>query len=87
MHSESWKCDIDGCDNDVPENNRGIRMDVIFTTEQTEGRGVEPYISKTTSLDICKSCLGRVVKSGKYIRAHGAQGYNTYEIQDGENGK
>jgi len=78
MKRESWLCDIKGCQNEVPKENRKTRMDVIFTTEQTEGRGVPAYITNE-KIDICASCKARVIMCKRYLVGHGAQGSNTFE--------
>lgn len=44
-----------------------------FTTEQNEGRMVEPYIT-STKIDLCNDCLEKVV----IINGEGAQGNNTF---------
>jgi len=51
-------------------------LDVIFITEQTEGRCVKPYIDKI-ALDVCEKCMEHLL-TGNYIYAHGAQGHNEY---------
>lgn len=67
-------CDISGCTTQTEES---IKVTVIFDTEQTEGRRVEPYLALET-LDICPECKQKMIDSGKFIQASGAQGYNTY---------
>lgn len=71
---ESWSCDIKDCSNET--NGKQKNLQVIFTTEQTEGKSVPPYL-QSESIDICDSCMQRVV-NGEAIFAYGAQGYNTY---------
>lgn len=71
---EIIKCDIEKCGN--KENVKEIKTDVIFTTDQTEGRSVKPYLSRET-FDICANCLDKVFK-GNMIFAHGAQGNNIF---------
>lgn len=77
MKKEVYTCDISNCGNDPAYKDK--ELDVIFTTEQTEGRSCPPYISRQ-KLDICDTCMSKLLKSGKYIQATGAQGYNTYTI-------
>lgn len=72
MKKEMHFCDI--CFKEKEIENRVIQ--VIFTTEQTEGRSCEPYLSPQ-KIDICKECLDKVLK-GNYIWGHGAQGNNSY---------
>lgn len=55
----------------VPTN-----IHVVFTTEQTEGRSVDPYLSLET-IDICPACM-RTILGGKMLFAEGAMGNNTY---------
>lgn len=74
MKTEFYTCDIEKCGN--TKDVKKLRLQVLFTTEQTEGRSVPTYLSDET-LDICNSCLEKI-KSGNYVYAHGAQGYNTF---------
>lgn len=78
MKKTIYTCDVDGCVNDK-DIIVDKKMEMIFTTEQTEGRSTEPYITNS-NLDICHSCLGEVIRSGKYIQASGAMGHNTYNV-------
>ena len=52
----------------------------IFTTEQTEGRTIDPHLSNAT-MEICGDCYSHVVK-GNYIWARGAMGHNTYYFKE-----
>lgn len=72
-------CDVCGIDNDGAKVWEKYKMDVIFTTEQTEGRSCEPYLSDE-QLDICENCIRRVIHNRKYIIASGGQGHNTYTL-------
>jgi hypothetical protein len=76
---ELYICDINKCDNEVKPKKAGIPMQVIFTTEQNEGRPVKPYFHMT-DLDICDSCLSKILHKESYITARGAMGNNCYEI-------
>lgn len=78
MKREIITCDLCGRDKDVSTN----KMEVIFETEQTEGRSSKPYID-TSTFDICSNCLGHVLK-GNYIFASGAMGYNKYYFKTKE---
>ena len=69
---EHYFCDICGKETTVIP----VSYPVIFHTEQTEGRSVDPYIDQT-KLDICEECAEKAFK----IHAIGAQGYNKYEIR------
>jgi hypothetical protein len=72
------KCDI--CNSLIKEyNHKSKQVRVIFTTEQTEGRGVKPYFTKET-IDICKECDKKLENYNTYITAHGAMGHNTYKL-------
>lgn len=66
------KCDLCGKE----ENVRHLKYPVLFTTDQTEGRGCTPYISHK-ELDLCDECIDKVIK----ITGWGAQGYNHYSIK------
>jgi hypothetical protein len=52
------------------------KMQIIFLTEQTEGRPTGAHFV-IDELDICPSCL-KVALAGNYLFAEGAQGYNRY---------
>ena len=71
-------CDICGSEDDITEET----IQVIFTTEQTEGRGCEPYLSGH-KLDICKVCKRSILK-GNCLWGSGAQGYNKYYFKPDE---
>lgn len=49
---------------------------VIFHTDQTEGRGCDPYLTWQT-LDMHEDC---VIKATN-IHGSGAQGYNDYQLR------
>lgn len=74
MIKTKYFCDV--CEEELEENADKTKIQVIFTTEQTEGKGVEPYLSMQ-SIHICKKCMKKVCE-GNYIWAYGAQGYNNY---------
>lgn len=78
MKKEIYTCDIKNCENEP--KHKGFKIQVIFTTEQTEGRSIHPYLSMQT-IDICEECLEIVLK-GNYIFADGAMGYNKYHLTD-----
>lgn len=67
-------CDVCKSTTDV---QCALQLQVIFTTEQTEGRPIAPYRLNTKKMDICSDCMNRVL-DGEAIFAHGAQGLNTY---------
>lgn len=51
-------------------------MNSIFTSEQTEGRSVEPYHCIET-MDFCEKCYGWHMK-GNVVFGSGAMGFNQY---------
>lgn len=69
---ELVNCDI--CGNGCGEMTQ--KTQVIFTTEQTEGRSCNPYL-QLVDIDLCDECKEHLLK-GNYIFAEGAQGYNKY---------
>ena len=77
MKIETYKCDIEDCDNTATFINE--RFQVIFRTEQTEGRPIKGSLS-IQKLDICKNCYEKLI-SGMSINAYGAQGFNKYYIK------
>ena len=75
---ENFYCDI--CHKKATTHKT---LQVIFTTEQTEGRPCTPYLSYPETLDLCDDCLGKIM-NGNYVFASGAQGYNDYYFKKGE---
>ena len=74
---ETYTCDIHGCDNEAEHKNK--KMQVLFVTEQNEGRSVYPYLDDVV-IDICEKCLNKIIENRRYITAYGAMGYNDYKI-------
>ena len=75
MKKETYHCDI--CAEEVPKPDEKSRaFQVIFTTEQTEGRRVRPHLSYEI-IDICNECMDRILK-GEAVYGAGAQGHNNY---------
>lgn len=70
---EIYTCDICHKECDVQE----VMYPVMFTTEQTEGRSVKPYISYE-KIDMCAECLKKAIN----IKGARAVGVNAYEIID-----
>jgi hypothetical protein len=79
MRIEEYICDIKNCQNKAEHKQKPIQ--VIFTTEQTEGRSIEPHLSYE-KIDICDKCLHTILK-GNYIYASGAMGHNDYVLGRG----
>ena len=75
-------CDISGCNNTVKDDSKHVdkSIQVIFHTEQTEGRSSSPYLS-SENLDICEDHMDKVLE-GNYIHASGAQGNNRYYFKN-----
>lgn len=71
-------CDIKGCNQEVKGYGQGIHIHVVFHTDQTEGRSVNPYFSNE-KMDICEPCMAKIMDSYP-LQAAGAQGYNDYRI-------
>lgn len=79
-----YTCDV--CEADMPSPSRekyphkgdklNYEIQVIFTTDQTEGRYTDHYLY-IDKLDICGKCLKHVL-SGNYLWAQGAMGHNKY---------
>jgi hypothetical protein len=76
MKTERYVCDIKDCGNNA--DIIGDKYQVIFHTDQTEGRSVKPYLSIET-IDMCFECYDKVIK-GNPIHGHGAQGNNVYSF-------
>jgi hypothetical protein len=71
-------CDLCGVELlvDAAQKSHGRIVPVRFTTEQTEGRSIEPYLSNE-KLDLCLSCMKHIVDELP-LGGHGAMGGNTY---------
>jgi hypothetical protein len=74
MQKIIYKCDV--CGSDTKSIATGKDIQVIFTTEENEGRSIDPYLS-IRKIDICKDCMQKVL-AGHYIYGEGAMGYNKY---------
>ncbi len=83
MKKTTISCDICGLElhSEIEDfqDEFGKKLQVIFTTEQTEGKSCAPHLCME-NIDICKACYKKVLE-GKAIFAHGAQGFNTYYFQ------
>lgn len=67
-------CDLCGTEHKEKDITH-VKMPVLFTTEQNEGKPVKPYLSTDYTLDLCASCLDRALT----IEASGSMGLNRYE--------
>lgn len=68
-----YHCDV--CRKEMAKKEP-MKIQVIFNTDQTEGRPCSPYLDEYR-LEICDDCLKKVHK-GHYIFASGAMGHNDY---------
>lgn len=83
MKKITYNCDIKNCNNKVEiEENIQKNIQIIFLTEQTEGRGSDPYLDNK-KLDICEKCMNKILK-GEAIYGQGAQGHNNYNFKEKE---
>lgn len=71
-------CDVHKCQNKVNDFVQG-KLQVVFTTEQTEGRSIAPYMTEAM-LDVCDEHIGQMIKERKMLTGSGAQGHNTYTL-------
>jgi hypothetical protein len=78
MKKEIINCDI--CKNEISKKSNEKKIQVLFETEQTEGRGCKPYL-ELVEIDLCQDCYNLVL-SGRYIYASGAMGYNRYYFKN-----
>jgi len=76
MKITTCKCDMEGCDNLASSG----MFQVIFTTDQTEGRSTNPYLSRE-EIDMCPECELRVLR-GDAIWGYGAQGHNVFKFRE-----
>jgi hypothetical protein len=72
MKKEIYECDI--CS--TTATNVNLDIQVIFETEQQEGRSTKSYF-RDEILDLCNECKEKNLR-GNYIFASGAMGYNKY---------
>lgn len=74
--TESINCDICG----KLSNQISSKIQVIFETEQNEGRASSPYL-QMVDIDLCSDCR-TVLLNGNYIFATGAMGHNKYYFKE-----
>ena len=73
MKIERYICDIKDCG---AKDVKQVLVDVCFVTEQSEGRGVKPYIERAR-LDLCSDCREKYLRLLPLVGA-GGQGLNDY---------
>ena len=78
MKTEVYICDIKECGRKAI--HKDTKLQVIFTTDQTEGRSGRPYLDNIT-IDLCDECMAKVL-DGRAIFANGAMGHNEYHIAE-----
>ncbi len=79
MKKEIYMCDI--CEEEAGAPRKGDgQVQVIFTTEQNEGRTTKPYF-ELVKIDWCEQCRHKALQ-GNVIFAEGAMGYNKYYFRD-----
>ena len=74
-----YLCDTCG----KPATHKDGKVQVIFTTEQTEGRSTGRYLS-SENIDLCDPCMEKLLR-GSYIFGSGAQGNNEYWFKESKN--
>lgn len=74
---EYHTCDIEGCKKNADKISATIP--IKFMTEQTEGRGVKPYLSLET-IDICDFHYRIIIDENRMPVGYGAQGHNQYNL-------
>lgn len=78
MKTEKYICDIDSCSNEAKHIEKTIQ--VIFTTNQTDGSSTSPYLS-IVEIDLCDICLAKILE-GNMLHGTGAQGHNIYKFKN-----
>lgn len=82
MKKEAHLCDINKCQKniEVDDGKKEVKMQVIFSTDQTEGRSV-PFYFDFVVIDLCGECYKKALE-GNYIFAIGAMGFNEYGFKN-----
>jgi len=80
MKKETIICDIKDCKN---EDAIEAVLQVIFMTNQTDGRPLKRPSINQFSIDSCRSCRSKIIEGWKLV-GFGAQGHNTYELVEME---
>lgn len=76
MKKEIYMCDICGEEAGSPRTGDDVARQVIFLTEQNEGRSAKPYF-EYVKFDWCEQCRYKALL-GYAIYAEGAMGHNKY---------
>ena len=74
-----YYCDVCHTETDNYEE----KIQVIFETEQNEGKKCKPYLEEN-KLNLCDKCKNKILYGGKYIFAFGAMGSNKYFFKGDE---
>lgn len=81
------KCDICSAELELKQgaiDNIKKDVQVVFTTEQTEGKNTTPYL-RIVTIDLCDGCYSKIL-DGNMPFAAGAMGYNNYWFKNREKG-
>lgn len=72
-------CDLCTRNSETVKGIKPMRLQIVFTTEQTEGRSTTPYLT-SENLDVCPSCYDDIITYSP-VYGSGAQGYNKFELK------
>jgi len=78
MKIKGRTCDICSRLEAIPEN-----IQVVFKTDQTEGRACSPYLD-IVWMDICHTCINKIIEWNTLYGVW-AMGYNNYSFNKKEN--
>lgn len=81
-----YGCDLCGKESQEKNDFKKVRLNVIWTTEQSEGKNCKPYIDDEKLL-LCQGCMDRIASSliVKAYREHGDNQFEFIEPQDYKN--
>jgi len=71
------KCDIENSKH--CGTARTYEVDVVFSTEQNEGRTTSPYIDRV-EIELCEACRNKMLTERIMPKAYGAMGFNHYKF-------
>ena len=76
---EKYQCDT--CEVEMTEsgNSMDYSLQVIFITNQEDGKLCEPYHA-IEIVDLCKKCKTKILNEKRVVLASGCQGFNKYCI-------